>query len=428
MTNIDIYAILESKPHNPHYLKRYWNFIQRCAEVNKNLGTEVYTESHHICPKSKDLFLDYKCFRKHAWNKIVLTARQHFLAHWMLFKAYRNQSTAYSLRTMSIGQSNRYQSRSKSKNYELIKRETTQIVSESRKGIASYKDSQGNSVTCSTTDPRVLSGELISNSKGRRYKWKTHDAKTQSRISTDNRWKSHPVRTAKLYFLEFQITLEYTRDNLTFLPYLEQGWQFGQTKEHKKMVALESNKTRSSESRKKAGNNISKKIQIKKEAGIRIRRESTKEERKNLRKGHKNYTDLFYDKTKKELVIVDILEESETIIKCFTKTKGRIIWDSEYNKRFWNKNVPIIPEGFYEEYPLDDIKIFDTRDKRVRSILSKDFDKINQAKILAPNGDRLSFFEHDTDKNVYLTKEFVEQYGIPLNLYKFKSKPRTLRI
>ena len=122
-----------------------------------------------------------------------------------------------------------------------------------------------------------------------------------------------------------------------------------------------------------------------------------------------------------------MLDESEPIIKYFTKTNGRIIWDREYNKRFWNKNIPIIPEGFYEEYPLDEIKIFDKRVKHVISILSKDFDKDNQVKILAPNGNRLSFFERGTDKNVYLPKEIVEEYGIPLNLYKFKSKTQTLR-
>ena len=298
MTNKDIYAILASKPHNAHYLKRYYNFILCCGEFNKTLPAEVYTERHHICPKSEDLFSEYKDFRQFPWNKVVLTARQHFLAHWMLFKAYRNQSTAYSLRTMSRGQSNRYQSRSKSKNYELIRRETKQIVSESQKGIASYRDSQGNTVTCSTTDPRVLSGELTSTSKGRRYKWKAYDKKKQSRIATDNIWKIHPVRTAKLYFLEFQITLEYTRDNLTFLPYLDQGWQFGQTKEHKKMVARVSNENMSSEARKRAGRKVSKTLSSKKEVGIKLRRKSTKEERKRFRKGNKNYTDLFYDKAK----------------------------------------------------------------------------------------------------------------------------------
>lgn len=87
MTSTDIYAILESKPHNPHYLKRYWKFIQSCDTI------AGYSEKHHICPKAKDLFPEYASFKEHAWNGIRLTARQHFIAHWMLWKAYKSYST-----------------------------------------------------------------------------------------------------------------------------------------------------------------------------------------------------------------------------------------------------------------------------------------------------------------------------------------------
>jgi hypothetical protein len=83
MTNIDIYSILESKLHNSHYLKRYWKFIYNCTNDGK-----TYTERHHICPKASDLFPEYGDFKAFDWNSIELTARQHFIAHWMLWKAY----------------------------------------------------------------------------------------------------------------------------------------------------------------------------------------------------------------------------------------------------------------------------------------------------------------------------------------------------
>ena len=88
MTSIDIYNILSSKPHNPHYLKRYWKFIQWCKEQNKTLLDNVYVEEHHIAPKAKDLFPQYKSFRENPWNKIKLTSHQHILAHVMLWKIY----------------------------------------------------------------------------------------------------------------------------------------------------------------------------------------------------------------------------------------------------------------------------------------------------------------------------------------------------
>ena len=51
---MDIYSILASKPHNPHYLNRYITFITECQL--KNLNYNGYTEKHHICPKAKDMF------------------------------------------------------------------------------------------------------------------------------------------------------------------------------------------------------------------------------------------------------------------------------------------------------------------------------------------------------------------------------------
>lgn len=96
MTSKDIYSILESKPHNPHYLKRYYNFIQACMQVNSLKTKEElgYTEKHHICPKAKDLFPEYASFSKNKWNKCELTLRQHKLAHWMLWKVYGGSQTS----------------------------------------------------------------------------------------------------------------------------------------------------------------------------------------------------------------------------------------------------------------------------------------------------------------------------------------------
>ena len=95
---MDIYAILSTRPHNPHYLNRYIRFIRDCQQ--KNLGFEGYTEKHHICPKS--LFPEYKSLSKHPWNNATLNARQHFIAHWILWKAYPDSnSMCYAFWTLS---------------------------------------------------------------------------------------------------------------------------------------------------------------------------------------------------------------------------------------------------------------------------------------------------------------------------------------
>jgi len=92
---MDIYTILSSKPHNKHYLDRYHKFIQACCQVNSLKTKEElgYTENHHICPKADDLFPNYKNFRTNKWNKAILTARQHFIAHLMLWKTYGGSQT-----------------------------------------------------------------------------------------------------------------------------------------------------------------------------------------------------------------------------------------------------------------------------------------------------------------------------------------------
>ena len=88
---MNIYSILSSKPHNSHYLNRYIKFIEGCQV--KNIGFEGYIENHHICPKAEEMFPEYISFNEHPWNKISLTARQHFIAHMLLWKAYPEYSS-----------------------------------------------------------------------------------------------------------------------------------------------------------------------------------------------------------------------------------------------------------------------------------------------------------------------------------------------
>lgn len=90
MSDVNIFEILSSKPHNSHYLNRYWKFIQYCSRVNANktLLELGYVEVHHICPKERELFPKYMNFREFEWNKIILTYEQHLIAHHILAKTY----------------------------------------------------------------------------------------------------------------------------------------------------------------------------------------------------------------------------------------------------------------------------------------------------------------------------------------------------
>jgi rubrerythrin len=107
---MDIYSILASKPHNTHYLNRYIRFIKQCQ--HKNVNHNGYAEKHHICPKAKDMFPEYASFKKNKWNLSLLTPRQHFIAHILLWKSYPNiASMTYAAHSMRNYQDTKVNSR-----------------------------------------------------------------------------------------------------------------------------------------------------------------------------------------------------------------------------------------------------------------------------------------------------------------------------
>lgn len=58
------------------------NMINRYMRLMSNTyNLTAYTEKHHILPKS--MYPDYQNLK---WNKVVIPARVHYLAHWMLSK------------------------------------------------------------------------------------------------------------------------------------------------------------------------------------------------------------------------------------------------------------------------------------------------------------------------------------------------------
>jgi hypothetical protein len=74
-----IYTEFLSKAKNLHYAKRYLRFIS----IFKDSGNV----KHHILPKANDMWPRYADFKTHTWNCANLGFREHFVAHWILWKA-----------------------------------------------------------------------------------------------------------------------------------------------------------------------------------------------------------------------------------------------------------------------------------------------------------------------------------------------------
>lgn len=168
---MSIYSILESKPHNPHFLLRYFKFIFACAEKNKALNNNVYVERHHICPKSKDLFPEYASFSKYPWNEIKLTADQHFVAHRLLWKSFPSSSMGYVFlcfcQSISTSKHQRTIRRITNKTYKDLKIEDSKRKSERLKGKVQVKNTlTGKNYLITCEEYKNKPDYIISKSKG----------------------------------------------------------------------------------------------------------------------------------------------------------------------------------------------------------------------------------------------------------------------
>jgi predicted RNA-binding Zn-ribbon protein involved in translation (DUF1610 family) len=108
------------------YTRWYYAIINR-SKI-RTIEKEIYTERHHIIPKS--LGGDNS-----SSNLVVLTAREHFICHWLLTKMLKGaekQKMSYALHAMiHLKLDKRYKN---SLAYERNKIETSQFKSLARKG------------------------------------------------------------------------------------------------------------------------------------------------------------------------------------------------------------------------------------------------------------------------------------------------------
>lgn len=175
MTSNDIYQILVQQPHNKHYLQRYFRFILSCQSKNATLEDDEYVERHHICPNS--LFPEYGVLADNQWNCSYLTARQHYIAHWILARAYGGGMwyALFMMTTPSNGatQKRHYHIHSKTyaearENLKGVKRVMKDRESWmlSRIGKSVFKDSKGNRHYLETNDPKIEELGLVGHTKG----------------------------------------------------------------------------------------------------------------------------------------------------------------------------------------------------------------------------------------------------------------------
>lgn len=153
-THTEILNLLLSKSINEHYTRRYIKFIAWCSSKEKIESTEI----HHILPKANSCFPEYANLKTFKWNSIKLTKREHFIAHWLLWKAL-GKFMAYAFKAMnrkSKYQTDRY-FKMNSRTYERLREEVAlqqsvrEITDETRKNM-SNSQLKRNKITCPHCD------------------------------------------------------------------------------------------------------------------------------------------------------------------------------------------------------------------------------------------------------------------------------------
>lgn len=119
--------------HNKHYLDRYLRFIA------SRQSSDGYVERHHIYPRSM-----FPQLADDPKNLIALTAREHFIAHWMLHKAFGEQMTqAFMYMRSACDDHERYWNLN-AKAYEELRIAFGKAMSKAKLGVKLSDQARGN--------------------------------------------------------------------------------------------------------------------------------------------------------------------------------------------------------------------------------------------------------------------------------------------
>jgi hypothetical protein len=78
----EIEEYLPCEKSKEKYKKLYFTIIRRAKRAGrKKIPGKNYYEEHHILPKHK-----FYQFKRSKWNLVLLTAREHYICHKLLYK------------------------------------------------------------------------------------------------------------------------------------------------------------------------------------------------------------------------------------------------------------------------------------------------------------------------------------------------------
>ncbi|AGR47680.2 MobE homing endonuclease [Sinorhizobium phage phiM7] len=112
------------------YTRWYFEIVDSAKSKNRNKSGEDYFESHHIIPKSLG-------GNNSKENRVLLTAREHFIVHWLLTKMVDDKSLRFKMACAlnRMTQSNSATKRNlSSRKFELARRIFAREMSDKKTG------------------------------------------------------------------------------------------------------------------------------------------------------------------------------------------------------------------------------------------------------------------------------------------------------
>jgi len=165
-------------PYSMHYLVRYMKFIDSID--NNRISIK---ETHHILPKCLGGSDDSN-------NLINLTPRQHFIAHWILWKAYKTKELTFAFFAMN-NQNNKNQKRNfrkSSRIYEAVKAEFQENIKKSSTELwANLKYRKLHETTNQTEKTKKLRSDKA------KQLWKNEEFRKKQNESRKLAWKEGRV-------------------------------------------------------------------------------------------------------------------------------------------------------------------------------------------------------------------------------------------
>ncbi|AXH72807.1 MAG: HNH homing endonuclease [Caudoviricetes sp.] len=205
------------------FRKIYKQLIERAKMENRFKNNGIYYEKHHILP---DFMFKYRKRKgpcghlvgdpNNTKNLVLLTAREHFIAHILLYKIYKNTKYEYqtgSALTFFIShilknkKHPRYNdSILNSKKYEKYRLLGLDSISKARKGKMPAKDIKtGKSVGSVPIDhPKVKCGEWVHHTKGRKASKKELDNRPSDKGENNNNYKKLTIEMENNFLRTFE--------------------------------------------------------------------------------------------------------------------------------------------------------------------------------------------------------------------------------